>query len=47
MFDLITPQLIRRLPNTYTFTKGLAESYLNTYAQHLPLGMSYLTSNSI
>lgn len=39
LFDLITPKLIRNLPNTYTFTKGLAESYLNTYAQHLPIGI--------
>ncbi|CAF0886506.1 unnamed protein product [Adineta ricciae] len=39
MLDLITPELIRHLPNTYTFTKGLAEAYLNTHAQHLPLAI--------
>jgi hypothetical protein len=39
ILDLITPKLLCSLPNTYTFSKGLAESYLNTYAQHLPIGM--------
>jgi fatty acyl-CoA reductase len=38
MFHSITPSLLRSLPNTYTFTKGLAESYLATHAKHLPLG---------
>ena len=45
MLDLITPGLIRHLPNTYTFTKGLAGAYLNTHAQHLPLGKLLPCSN--
>ena len=39
MLDLITPQLLSNLPNTYTFSKRLAESYLNIYGKHLPIGM--------
>jgi hypothetical protein len=38
MLDLITEPLLSGFPNTYTFTKGLAESYLASHAKHLPLG---------
>ncbi|KAI1705669.1 male sterility protein domain-containing protein [Ditylenchus destructor] len=37
MLDAITPQLLGKRPNTYTFAKALAESQLMEDAQGLPL----------
>ncbi|CAF1307836.1 unnamed protein product, partial [Rotaria sp. Silwood1] len=39
VLDLNTPFLLRGLPNTYTFTKGLAEVYLTQHAKHLPIAI--------
>lgn len=36
MLDTITPELIKGYPNTYTFTKSLAEDYIKNHAQGLP-----------
>lgn len=36
ILDTITPELIKGFPNTYTFTKNLAEDYVKTHAQGLP-----------
>ena len=38
MLDSKTESLLSAFPNTYTFTKCLAESYLGSHATHLPLG---------
>ena len=35
----MTPHLLQSMPNTYTFTKGLAEYYLLRYARGLPLAI--------
>ena len=34
--DLLTPQLVHPRPNTYTFTKALAEQLLLEEREHLP-----------
>ncbi|CAF1010767.1 unnamed protein product [Adineta steineri] len=39
MLDLITDRLLNKFPNTYAFTKGLAETYLASHAKHLPLAI--------
>ena len=39
MISLITPRLIGHKPNTYTFTKQLAESMLVTEGADLPLAI--------
>lgn len=36
LLDSLTPELIKGFPNTYTFTKNLAEDYVRTHAQGLP-----------
>lgn len=37
ILDRITPDLIRQFPNTYTFTKCLAENLVQQYAGDLPV----------
>lgn len=37
MLDSFTKPLIGKYPNTYTFTKALAESMLEEHAKDLPL----------
>lgn len=37
MLEALTPQLLNKRPNTYTYAKALAESYLNVDARNLPL----------
>ena len=37
--EAITPHLLKEMPNTYTFTKGLAEYYLLREAPDLPLAI--------
>jgi alcohol-forming fatty acyl-CoA reductase len=39
MADLITPKILKRKPNTYTFTKALAENVLSEYMNELPLAI--------
>lgn len=39
MLDLITPKLLGKLPNTYTFTKNLAEHLLVTEAEGMPIAI--------
>jgi fatty acyl-CoA reductase len=37
--DAITPELIKDWPNTYTFTKCLAEDLVRTQAKGLPVAV--------
>jgi hypothetical protein len=37
--EAMTPHLLKNMPNTYTFTKGLAEFYLMKEAADLPLAI--------
>ena len=37
--ELLTPSLVKSLPNTYTFTKKLAEEYLRQEAGDLPVAI--------
>uniref|UniRef100_A0A336L0D6 Fatty acyl-CoA reductase n=1 Tax=Culicoides sonorensis TaxID=179676 RepID=A0A336L0D6_CULSO len=36
LLDTLTPELIKGFPNTYTFTKNLAEDYVKNHAHGLP-----------
>lgn len=35
----MTPNLLGKSPNTYTFTKALAENYISENSQNLPIGI--------
>ena len=37
--ELLSPSLMKNLPNTYTFTKKLAEEYLRKEASDLPIAI--------
>jgi len=39
MLDLVTPKLLGNLPNTYTYTKNLAEHLLITEAEGMPVAI--------
>lgn len=39
MLDIITPELIKGFPNTYTYTKCLAEDYIRTNSKGLPVAV--------
>ncbi|XP_046742933.1 fatty acyl-CoA reductase 1-like isoform X2 [Diprion similis] len=39
LLDLITPRLIGKLPNTYTFTKALAEHLVAEHSTQLPIAV--------
>lgn len=39
MIDLITPKILKNKPNTYTFTKALAENLLSGYMNELPIAI--------
>ncbi|XP_073831788.1 fatty acyl-CoA reductase wat-like [Musca autumnalis] len=36
-FDSLTPTLIGKYPNTYTFTKAVSEEFIQTHAESLPI----------
>ena len=38
-FELLTPTLVGDMPNTYTYTKKLAEEYLRKEAKDLPIAV--------
>lgn len=38
-FEILTPSLVKEMPNTYTFTKKLAEEYLRKEAGGLPIAI--------
>lgn len=39
VLECITPVLLDKWPNTYTFTKAIAEDVVHQHGAHLPIGM--------